>query len=73
MRLADFDIRYGGAMDRNAILVGIAVSLLLVVVVAGILATVEWLAVRKALGLAPSNKLGLRFRKAFHAFKHTRM
>lgn len=60
-------------MDTNAILVNVAISLLLVVVVAGILATVEWLAVRRALGLPASSRLELHFRKAFHAGEHTQM
>ena len=58
-------------MTTIAVLMGIAISLLLVAVVAIVLATVEWLAVRRVLGVPPSSKLELQFRKAFQAFKHT--
>ena len=60
-------------MITATLLVGIAVSLLLVLVVAGILAAVERLSVRSALGVPVSSKLELQFRKAVHAFEHTRI
>jgi hypothetical protein len=60
-------------MSTTTIMVAIGVSLLLVVVVAGILAAVERLAVRRALGVPVSGRLELHFRKAVHAFEHTQM
>ena len=57
-------------MDTMKILIGVAVSLLLVVVVAGILASAGRSAMRKVLGL-PASKLAQRLRKAFHAFERT--
>lgn len=57
-------------MDTMKLLVGVVLSLLLVVVVAGILASVGRSAMRKVLGL-PASKLAQRFRKAFHAFERT--